>query len=285
MVTFPFECRSCGWQPGLLLADLGLRSAPNYLEVEGWREQEAKFPLRLAVCQSCWLVQVLDWLPPARVFKSSAGGTQEDAARYVARFSLDRNSLVIQIASNDGGFLTEFKKAGVPCLGIEPSRNLAQVAERRGIETVADFFGKNLGQRLHSEGKRADLVLSGDALAGTSQPNDFVAGLRELTKPGGRIVLELPYAVDLIESGRLDAICNEEVAYFSLTALEPLFARHKLCVYDAAISPIDGSLRLTACHQGAFPTEESVSDLLSEERRRGADSKSFYDRFMCQLAA
>jgi SAM-dependent methyltransferase len=205
---------------------------------------------------------------------------KEAATRYVREFSLNKSSLVVEIASNDGYMLKNFKEAAVPSLGVEPAKNIAKVAEENGIPTLVEFFGEDLAKRLNGEGKQADLILGNNVFAHAPHTNDFVAGLSKLLKPRGRIVLEFPYAADFIEKTEFDTIYHEHVFYFSLTALEPLFVRHGLSIFHVERIPIHGgSLRLFASHRGAFPRRDSVSDLLAEEKEKGLASRSYYEKF------
>lgn len=286
-----FECRSCGRREGALLLDLGLQPLANNLpRPEDLSQIEPKFPLRLGVCQSCWLLQILDIIPPVQLFSeylyfSSFSDAllrhaREAAERYVSSFSLGTHSLVVEIASNDGYLLQNFVRAQVPCLGIEPAANIAKVAREKGIETVSEFFGLDLAKKLVSGGKQADLILGNNVFAHAPNTNDFVAGLAALLKSTGRIVLEFPYAVDLLEHTEFDTIYHEHVFYFTLTALKPLFERHGLSIFRVERLPIHGgSLRLFACHANAHAVESSVLDLQSEEKRKGVDSLQYYEGF------
>src|SRR5215831_1717073 len=172
----PFRCRSCDSANGKLVLDLGPQPlANNLLRPEDLAKPEPKFPLRLAVCQSCWLLQITDLVPPVQLFSeylyfSSFSDAllrhaREAAERYLKEFSLDAKSLVVEIASNDGYLLQNFVRAGVPCLGIEPAANIAKVAREKGIETVGEFFGKNVAQKLAASGKAADLILGNNVFA------------------------------------------------------------------------------------------------------------------------
>src|SRR5438552_3767843 len=294
-MSLSFQCRSCGKQQGALILDLGLQPlANNLLRPEDLSKPEPKFPLRLAVCQSCWLVQILDLVPPVQLFSeylhfSSFSDlmlrhAKEAAERYLKEFSLGSKSLVVEIASNDGYCLQNFKRLGVPCLGIEPAANIAKVAREKGIETVGEFFGRELAQKLAASGKAADLILGNNVFAHAPEPNDFVSGVKALLKPKGRIALEFPYAVDLIEHTEFDTIYHEHVFYFTVTALQPLFQRHGLEIFRVERLPIHGgSLRLFACHAGAYPIEASVTQLLVEEKHKGAGSLSYYEGFAEQV--
>jgi SAM-dependent methyltransferase len=290
-----FRCRSCESKHGALLLDLGLQPlANNLLLPEDLAKPEPKFPLRLAVCESCWLLQIIDLVPPVQLFSeylyfssfsdALLAHSRQSAERYLREFSLNPGSHVVEIASNDGYLLQNFLKAGVPCLGIEPAANIAKVAREKGIETVGEFFGNELAEKLAKKGKKADLILGNNVFAHAPETNDFVAGLSTLLKPQGRVVLEFPYAIDLIEHTEFDTIYHEHVFYFTLTALIPLFARHGLEIFRVERIPIHGgSLRLFASHAGAHPVEGSVPELLAAEKRKGSDTLKYYQGFAQQV--
>ena len=290
-MTPDFQCRSCSSRDGALVLDLGQQPlANNLLRPQDLSSVEPKFPLRLAVCKACWLLQIIDLVPPVQLFSdyiyfSSFSDfmlkhAREAAERYIREFKLDRSSLVVEVASNDGYCLQNFRAADVPCLGIEPAHNIAAVAREKGIETLAEFFGKESAQRLADSGRQADLILGNNVFAHAPDTNDFVAGLRLLLKPSGRIILEFPYAGDFIEHSEFDTIYHEHVFYFSLTALEPLFARHNLSIHHVERLRIHGgSLRLFAGIAGAHPAQPSVSALLAEEKKKGLNTLEFYRGF------
>jgi len=294
-MSFDFRCRSCDSQKGTLLLDLGLQPlANNLLSPADLNKREPKFPLRLAVCQSCWLLQILELVPPTDLFSeylyfSSFSDAllrhaREAAERYLRDFSLNASSQVIEIASNDGYLLQNFVRAKVPCLGIEPAQNIAKVAREKGIETIGEFFGKEMAMKLALEGRKADLILGNNVFAHAPNINDFVAGLGALLKPDGRIILEFPYAVDLLEHTEFDTIYHEHVFYFSATALDPLFRGHGLSIYHVEHLPIHGgSLRLFACMDGAHPKHQSIADFLAEEKRKGLSSLTYYESFANQV--
>ncbi|MDB6021435.1 MAG: C-methyltransferase [Pedosphaera sp.] len=290
-MNFTFQCRSCHSAQGKLILDLGVQPlANNLLRPNDLSQPEPKFPLRLAVCQSCWLLQIVDLVPPVQLFSdylyfSSFSDlmlrhAKQAAGRYIQEFALDKKSLVVEIASNDGYCLQYFRDAGVPCLGIEPAANIAKVAQEKGIETLVNFFGGDVARKLASSGRPADLILGNNVFAHAPDTNDFVAGLGALLKPQGRIILEFPYALDFIEKTEFDTIYHEHVFYFSLTALKPLFERHGLTIFHVERLPIHGgSLRLFAGHTGAHPAQASVADLLAEEARKGVPSLTWYEGF------
>jgi SAM-dependent methyltransferase len=294
-MSLSFQCRSCGSTQGTLVLDLGIQPlANNLLRPEDLSKTEPKFPLRLAVCEACWLLQILDLVPPVQLFSEYLYFTsfsnvmlqhaKAAAELYVRDFKLNRHSLVIEIASNDGYLLKNFQSAGVPCLGIEPAANIAKVAREAGIESLVEFFGTDLAGRLASAGRKADLVLGNNVFAHAPNPNDFVGGLRAVLKPGGRIVLEFPYAADFIEKGEFDTIYHEHVFYFSLTALAPLFQRHGLSIF--AVERLDihgGSLRLFAGITGEHVEQPSVAALLREEREKGLITPAYYQGFAARV--
>jgi SAM-dependent methyltransferase len=290
-----FECRSCDSDNGKLILDLGIQPlANNLLRPEDLSKPEPKFPLRLAVCQSCWLLQITDLVPPTQLFSeylyfSSFSDAllrhaREAVERYISEFSLNTQSHVVEIASNDGYLLQHFTKAKIPCLGIEPAANIAKVAREKGIETLVGFFGNDLATKLAASGKKADLILGNNVFAHAPNTNDFVSGLKTLLQPKGRIVLEFPYAIDLIEHTEFDTIYHEHVFYFTATALQPLLARHGLEIFRVERLPIHGgSLRVFASHTCAHPIEDSARHLLAEEKRKGADSLRYYEGFANQV--
>src|SRR5579884_3238087 len=210
-MSFAFQCRSCNSPRGALILDLGIQPlANNLLRPEDLSKPEPKFPLRLAVCQSCWLLQIVDLVPPVQLFSEylyfssfselMLRHAKQAAERYIKEFSLGSKSFVVEVASNDGYFLQYFKSTNVPCLGIEPAANIAKVAREKGIETLEKFFGVETARELASANRKADLILGNNVFAHAPDTNDFVAGLGELLKPGGRIILEFPYALDFIEN-------------------------------------------------------------------------------------
>ena len=290
-MNFAFQCRSCGSTRGALVLDLGIQPLANNLLLEQDLSQpEPKFPLRLAVCHSCWLLQITDLVPPVRLFSeylyfSSFSDlmlkhAHTAAQRYIGEFGLDHGNLVTEIASNDGYFLQFFKQRNVPCLGIEPAANIANVARGKGIETLVEFFGSTLAKRLAHADRQSDLILGNNVFAHAPDTNDFVVGLRTLVKPNGRIVLEFPYAGDFMEKTEFDTIYHEHVFYFSLTALLPLFQRHGLEIFHVERLAIHGgSLRLFAAIQGVHAVQSSVAALLEEEKQKGFSSPTYYEGF------
>ena len=294
-MSFTLKCRSCGSTDAAMILDLGLQPlANNLLTPADLAKPEPKFPLRLAVCKSCWLLQITDLVPPVELFSeylyfSSFSDlmlrhAREAAEGYIVEFGLNSQSLVVEIASNDGYLLQNFVKANVPCLGIEPAANIAKVAREKGIETLEEFFGCGIATKLAGENRQADLILGNNVFAHAPDTNDFVAGLNKLLKPNGRIALEFPYGVEFIEHNEFDTIYHEHVFYFTLTALQPLFARHGLTIFRVERLLIHGgSLRLFAGHTGKHPVEASVTKLLAEEKQKGVDTLAGYEGFASQV--
>ena len=278
-----------------MVLDLGIQPlANNLLAPNDLDKPEPKFPLRLAVCESCWLLQIVDIVPPVQLFSeylyfSSASQeilrhAQQAAARYLREFDLGPQSFVVEIASNDGYFLRNFSAARVPHLGIEPAANIARVAQAQGIETLNRFFDARTAQEIVTRQGPADLILGNNVFAHAPEPNDFVAGLRILLKDSGRILLEFPYAADLIEHTEFDTIYHEHVFYFTLTALAPLFERHGLAIFHVERLPMHGgSLRLFVSRSGAHAVRTCVADLLAEEKRKQIPSLNYYLGFTRQV--
>ena len=274
-----------------MILDLGLQPlANNLLRPEDLAKPEPKFPLRLYACRECWLLQLADLVPPVQLFSeylyfssfsdAMLRHAQTAAERYLREFALGPQSRVIEIASNDGYLLQYFQRADVPCLGIEPAANIARVAQGKGIETLVRFFTEAAARELVAGGGSADLILGNNVLAHAPDTNDFTAGLARLLKPGGRVVLEFPYAAELIERTEFDTVYHEHVFYFTLTALQPLFERHGLETFHVERLPIHGgSLRIFARHRNAGRVGDSVASLLAEERRKGIAGSDYYRGF------
>lgn len=284
-------CRSCGSSNLQPVIDLGEQPlANNLLLPEDLAKPEPKFPLEVHVCQDCWLMQITHIVPPVTLFSdyvyfSSFSDhmlrhSREAALRYIEDKSLNAESFVIEVASNDGYLLKNFVQAGVPCLGFEPAANIAEVARKNGVETHCEFFGEKSATDLKAQRGAADLILGNNVFAHAPDTNDFVAGLQALLKPNGWVVLEFPNGVEMIDKVEFDTIYHEHVFYFTLTPLVPLFARHGLDIFHVERLPIHGgSLRVFACHRGAESVRESVASVLAEEAEQGVATTGYYQRF------
>jgi SAM-dependent methyltransferase len=294
-MSMSLKCRSCGSTAAAPILDLGQQPlANNLLTPADLAKPEPKFPLRLAVCKSCWMLQITDLVPPVELFSeylyfSSFSDlmlrhSREACDGYMTEFGLNGQSLVVEVASNDGYLLQNFVKAKVPCLGIEPAANIAKVAREKGIETLVEFFGNKIASDLAAKNRQADLILGNNVFAHAPDTNDFVAGLKTLLKPNGRIALEFPYGADFIEHTEFDTIYHEHVFYFTLTALKPLFERHGLTIFRVQRLNIHGgSLRLFAGHTGVHDVERSATNLLAEETRKGVNALAYYEGFANQV--
>lgn len=298
-------CRSCGGKNLTIILSLGKTPLANALiKEEQLARPEEAFPLDLAFCSECSLVQITETVPPEKLFReyfylSSFSDTMLQHARKVAERTirerqLDQSSLVMEVASNDGYLLQYYKQAGIPVLGIEPAINIAQVAEReRGVPTVSEFFTAELARQLQDTNGKADVIHANNVLAHVADLNGVVRGFKYLLKDNGVVVIEVPYVKEMIEGREFDTIYHEHLCYFSLTALDHLFRRHGLLISDVETMPIHGgTLRIYAEHvpdeagndsvsaNGALDRgSDSVRRLLFEETKWGVDRVDFYRGF------
>jgi SAM-dependent methyltransferase len=293
------NCRACGGRLAVTMADLGVQPPSNAFlsSLEAARE-EKRYPLRAKVCEVCKLVQVDYDVAPNELFGDYVyfSSYSEDwlahAKRYCEmarrRFGLGRRSLVVELASNDGYLLRNFLEAGIPVLGIDPSASVARAAESVGVPTLVEFFGEAVGARLAGEGRGADLIVANNVLAHVPQLNDFVAGIARLLKPGGTATIEFPHLLELIEHVEFDTIYHEHYSYLSLYAIERVFARHGLSIYDAEELPTHGgSLRIFAAHADRAGLGESaaLAALRAREAAAGLAVLETYTRFAERVEA
>ena len=288
-------CRLCGAELEHTLVDLGMSPlCESYLAPGQLDAMEPYFPLHVLVCGSCFLVQLGEYVTPEHIFReyayfSSYSTTWVAHAKaycemIAPRLGLGPDSLVVELASNDGYLLRHFLPLGIPVLGIEPAANVAEVAIDSGIATCVDFFGVELAEALVADGRRADLIIGNNVLAQVPDLNDFVAGMARLLKPEGVITLEFPHLERLMAENQFDTIYHEHFSYFSLITIERLAARHGLRLIDVdELSTHGGSLRVYLARSGStWPTTRNVSDLLARERSLGfadiATYASFADR-------
>ena len=288
-------CRSCA--AGFLETILDLGRIPLVNSLPGEDElpsADPRYPLVLAFCPECALVQITHTVPPEALFRdypyfSSYSDTMLAHARglverIVAERHLGREHLALEIASNDGYLLCNYQRLGVPVLGIEPARNIARAAEDKGIPTLAEFFGRELAERLRREGRRADVIHAHNVFAHVPDLNGFVAGIGAMLAPGGVAAVEVPYLRDMIERLEFDTIYHEHLCYFSVSAVLPLLARHGLALVDVERVPIHGgSLRLWVSHAGA-PAKPAVAAILTEERALGMTGPHYYRDFAARVA-
>ena len=297
-MTAAFRCRACGSADVRLVLSLGQTPLANALVQEAsLTSPEPKYPLDLAFCTACTLVQITASVPPETLFRdypyfSSFSDTLLAHAKVLTdRITRDRHldatSLAVEVASNDGYLLQYYKERGVPVLGIEPARNIAAVAVReRGIPTVTEFFDAALAQKLAADGKSADVLHANNVLAHVPDLPGFVAGIRTVLKPTGIAVIEAPYVRDLVDRIEFDTIYHEHLCYFSLTALRRLFHGHDLEIIDVERLTIHGgSLRLTAAPRVGSLRSERVDQLLREEEAVGMTKLSYYADFASRVAS
>ena len=286
-------CRFCGHELTLVVTDLGM-SPPcqSFLEKGALDEMEPFYPLVVWVCDDCWLMQLREYVTPEDTFTEYAYFSsysdawvehmREYADSMVERLGLGPDSLVVEVASNDGYLLQWFQARGVPVLGIEPAENVAEVARGKGIETLTEFFGRELGAQLKAEGRGADLVCGANVMAQVPDLNSFVAGFAEILNPGGVVTVEFPHLQRLIEGNQFDTIYHEHYSYFSLHTTERIFAAHGLTIFDVdELWTHGGSLRIYARHAAdtTKPVTPAVIELRERELAAGYASPAAYARF------
>jgi SAM-dependent methyltransferase len=291
------RCRGCDGADLWVFLALGSTPLANALPQAGSDPAaEERFPLDVALCRGCSLVQILETVAPEKLFGeylyfSSFSDTMVAHARaladsLIASRTLGKDQLVVEIASNDGYLLQWYQKAGVQVLGIEPARNIAKAALERGIPTRNLFFDRKSAAQLAAEGLRADVIHAHNVLAHVADLPGVVAGFAQLLAHQGVAVIEVPYVKDLIEHLEFDTIYHEHLCYFSLSALSALFERHGLQVSDVERVPIHGgSLRLKVQHRGAAAPSPAVGALLGEEREGGMLGDPYYASFAGRVAA
>jgi len=283
----------------ITMADLGMQPPSNaFLASLAEAAAERRYPLCAKVCEVCKLVQVDYDVAPEELFgnyvyfSSYSEEWLKHAERYAdmarRRFNLDSTSLVVELASNDGYLLKNFVNMGIPVLGIDPSATVARAAEGIGVPTLVEFFGETLARRLVSQGRAADLIVGNNVLAHVPQLNDFVAGIAALLKPRGTATIEFPHLLKLIEHVEFDTIYHEHYSYFSLAAVEHVFSRHGLRIYDAEELPTHGgSLRILAAHAQRADLADSVAlrALRAQEAAAGLSELDTYRRFAERVQA
>jgi SAM-dependent methyltransferase len=290
----PLACRSCNCRELADILDLGRVPLANALLTgEQIGAPEDRFPLKLLFCPQCALVQIGETVPPERLFAdytyaSSFSDTMLAHARalvemLIARRRLGPQSLVIEVASNDGYLLQFYKQRGIAVLGIEPAANIAAMAEAKGIPTLVEFFDEALGQRLADEGRRADVLHAHNVFAHVPDPNRFAAGIARVLKPDGVAIIEVPYVRELIDKLEFDTIYHEHFSYFSASSVAALCGRHGLTIEDVELVPIHGgSLRLFISAAGKRPSA-AVEELLAGEQRAGLRSFPYYGNFAARV--
>lgn len=284
------NCRLCGSATLETILSLGETPLANHLLAEDELHlQEDCYPLTLVFCPACSLAQIRETVDPEKLFReylyfsSFSDTTLKNAAdiagRMISSLSLDGNSLVAEVASNDGYLLQNFQQRGIPVLGIEPAENIAAVSREKGINTRSEFFGKELAEALVAEGLKADLIFANNVLAHVPDLNGFIQGFEIFLEAGGRVVIEVPYVRDMVDNVEFDTIYHEHLCYFSVTALDRLFRKNGMELFEVERTGMHGgSLRLFVAHAGR-PRGDSVLRILEEESGMGIDSPAYFRNF------
>jgi hypothetical protein len=298
-VSSGYCCRFCGERLQETFVDLGLSPlCETYIKAEDLGKPEPLYPLHSFVCDKCFLVQLPEHVGAREIFeeyayfssysKSWLQHAREYVAGISARLQLGNHSLVVELASNDGYLLQYFLADGVPVLGIEPAKNVAQSAIEKGIPCVTEFFGENLARRLVAEGRKADLLLGNNVLAHVPDINDFVAGMKVLLADSGVITMEFPHLLRLVQENQFDTIYHEHFSYLSFTTVEQIFAAHELALFDVEeLSTHGGSLRIYARHLNDRSESVSgrVADLKAKEENWGVRRMDRYRTFSKKVEA
>ncbi|MDC0572451.1 class I SAM-dependent methyltransferase [Luminiphilus sp.] len=287
------KCRSCASVLTHTFLDLGFAPPSNaYLTSADLSQPEQYFPLRIKVCDNCWLVQTEDFAKAESLFSEEYAyfsstsqvwldHSRQYAERIIEQLGLYKSSYVIEVASNDGYLLKNFIDAGIPCLGIEPTTSTANAAEELGVPVFREFFGEVVAQQLTAEQKKADLIVGNNVYAHVPDINDFTRGLRVALKAGGTITLEFPHLMRLIERAQFDTVYHEHFSYLSLAVVCQIFESAGLRVWHVEeLATHGGSLRVYGCHlDDRRPTSIGVKELLKEETDKGLQKLETYLHF------
>jgi len=287
------KCRHCATPLRHTFLDLGFAPPSNaYLTADDLSKPEKYYPLRVKVCDQCWLVQTEDYAQADELFNAEYAYFSSTSTTWLAhakafteqvtaRFGLDRDCFVVEIASNDGYLLKNFVQAGIPCLGIEPTVSTAVAAEQLGIPVLRAFFNEPLGKQLAAKGKQADLIVGNNVYAHVPDINNFTRGLASALKPNGVITLEFPHVLRLIEHTQFDTIYHEHFSYLSLGVVTRIFNAARLRVWDVEeLSTHGGSLRVYGCLAGAdWAITDRVATTLALEEDAGLSKLSTYANF------
>lgn len=287
------KCRHCQTQLFHNFIDLGFAPPSNaYLTVEQLKQPEVYFPLKVKVCEQCWLVQTEDYAQADELFNadyayfsSTSSSWLTHAQRYsqmiIQRLNLGQQSHVIEIASNDGYLLKNFVAADIPCLGIEPTASTAAAAEKLGIPVMREFFGATLGQKLAKKKQQADLIIGNNVFAHVPDINDFSRGLKAALKSDGTITLEFPHLMQLIQKVQFDTIYHEHFSYLSLYTVSRIFATAGLRIWDVETLPTHGgSLRIYGCHvEDKRGSTQAVKSMLALEIQNELQTLATYQHF------
>lgn len=288
------RCRFCGSELSIEMIDL-INSPPSnsYISTDNINLPEVYYPLKVMVCNDCWLAQIDESVSHSNIFdkdysyfssysKSWLSHCESYVEMITKRLTLNESSLVLEVASNDGYLLDYFKNKGIKCLGVEPTNSTAEICKQKGIETIVEFFGKKLAARLSEQNRYMDLIIGNNVLAHVPDINDFVAGFSMVLKSNGVITIEFPHLMKLIEFKQFDTIYHEHYSYLSLNTVSEIFKRHNLCVFDVEqLSTHGGSLRIFAGHIDSkqHSISENVTKLIAEEKEFGLMDPEIYKQF------
>lgn len=296
-LTLPTRCRGCGGNHLKPVLSLGMMPLANGLLTRAdLGRPETRYPLDLTYCRDCCLVQITESVPPDVLFREYAyfssvsdamvEHSRKIAVRLVEERQLHGGSLVVEVASNDGYLLQHYAKRGIPVLGIDPARNIAEAATARGIPTQAEFFSAALADELAGQGRLADIVHANNVLAHVPDVHGFVAGISTILKPNGIAVIETPYVRDMVERLEFDTIYHEHLFYYSLGALSRILAAHDLTVVHVERLAIHGgSLRAFVARASGRAPDTAVRALLAEEEQLGVCTAAYYEDFASRVQA
>ena len=287
------KCRNCSSNLNKMFVDLGTSPPSNsYITKNNLLKKEKKYPLKVFVCENCWLVQTQDFTKADQLFddnyayfsstsKSFLNHAKSYALDIIDRINLKKESLVIEVASNDGYLLKNFLERKIPCLGIEPTKSTADFAKSIGIPVIKDFFSSKLADKLLDDGISADLICGNNVYAHVPNINDFTLGLKKILKKSGTITLEFPHILQLIKFNQFDTIYHEHFSYLSLYAVNAIFKKFDLRIYRVEeLGVHGGSLRIYGCHNDhSIKTEDSFVYILKKEILFGINRINIYEDF------
>ena len=287
------KCRNCSSNLNKMFVDLGTSPPSNsYITKNNLLKKEKKYPLKVFVCENCWLVQTQDFTKVDQLFddnyayfsstsKSFLNHAKSYALDIIDRIKLKKESLVIEVASNDGYLLKNFLERKIPCLGIEPTKSTADFAKSIGIPVIKDFFSSKLADKLLDDGISADLICGNNVYAHVPNINDFTLGLKKILKKSGTITLEFPHILQLIKFNQFDTIYHEHFSYLSLYAVNAIFKKFDLRIYRVEeLGVHGGSLRIYGCHNDhSIKTDDSFVYILKKEILFGINRINIYEDF------
>ena len=293
-MTYEINCRSCRSETLIKFLDLGqMPLADRILKAEQLEEEEPLFPLEVAYCENCHLVQITETVDPEILFATDypyfssfspawLEHCRQNVLEVIEHRKLDKHSLVVEIASNDGYLLKNYLEKNIPVLGIDPASPCVEAAEKIGVPTQCEFFTVDLARRLAAQGKRADVIHANNVLAHVADTNGICKGIKTLLKDDGVAVIEAPYLRDLIDHVEFDTIYHEHLCYFSVSALKNLFSNNGLFLNDVKRLPTHGGSLRIFVQRFEAPTKR-LEKLLTEERDLGMDAFGYYRDFATRV--